>query len=115
VRRFAPLDSTVYFDKIVRSLEPLPEDIATWQGDHNPSWFNRGKEFVYVGLVQWTQIFRSPKPIESWTLYDMNGIARYTLADGPARDGHEAKGSGPITPADIPSGWLGGIVKGTYA
>ena len=97
VRRFVPLDSTLYFDKVVASLAPLPEDIATWQDGHNPSWFNRGKNFIYVGLVSWGQIQHPPHPIAEWTFYDLNGIV--------------ATGTGnPV----IPTGWQGGILKGTY-
>lgn len=98
VRRFAPLDSTSYFNRIVPSLACLPEDIATWQGDRNPSWFNRGKDFVYVGLVAWGQIQRPPRPIASWELYDIDGLV--------------AKGDGR---PELPVGWKGGILKGRYA
>lgn len=98
VRRFVPLDSTKYFNKIVKAVSVLPEDIPTWQDDHNPSWFNKGKDFVYVGLAQWGQIPHPPRPVASWEVYDINGLV--------------ATGEGPIQP---PSNWLGGIVKGTYA
>jgi len=100
VRRFAPLDSTIYFDRIAGALNVLPEDIATWQGDHNPSFFNRGKEFVYVGLLDWNQIDHPPHPVEEWTFYDINGVV-----DWDERQSH----------AEVPKGWLGGVVKGTYA
>lgn len=97
VRRFAPLDSTIYFNQIVSSLSCLPEDVPLWQADHNPSFFNRGKNFVYVGLVGWGQIARPPHPIASWEIYDITGKI--------------AEGEGPVA---IPFGWKGGIVKGTY-
>lgn len=97
VRRFAPLDSTLYFNAIVPSLACLPDDIATWQDDRNPSWFNRGKAFVYVGLVAWGQIQRPPRPVATWEMFDIHGVVE--------------RGDGPIR---IPVGWTGGIVKGTY-
>jgi len=99
VRRFVPLDSTIYFNRIAPALSVLPEDIATWQDDRNPSFFNRGKDFVYVGLTAWGQIQRPfPRPVATWEFYDLDGLVE--------------KGEGPPR---IPSGWKGGIVKGTYA
>jgi hypothetical protein len=100
VRRFAPLDSTIYFDQIVRSLDVLPQDIPTWQDDHNPSFFNRGPEFVYVGLRDWNQIFHPPRPVAEWTFYDMDGEVEWSLGQSHA---------------DVPHRWRGGIVKGRYA
>ena len=102
VRRRYPLDSTTYFSKIARACEVLPEDIPTWQEDRNPSFFNRGNQFFYVGLAVYGQIQRPPRPIDRCTFYGLDGTKpAWTDVQGP----------NPIPPVD----WLGGIVQGTYA
>ena len=98
VRRRYPIDSTKYFSKIAAACDPLPEDIPTWQDDHNPSFFNRGQEFVYVGLAAYGQIQRPPRPIANCTFYDINGPVATVPGPRP----------------EPPSGWLGGIVRGIY-
>ena len=104
VRRRYPLDSTLYFPKLAKACEILPEDIAVWHDDNNPSWFNKDKEFVYVGLAVYPshadgpQAEHPPRPVASWAFYGMNGLV--------------GKGEGqPV----IPTGWIGGVLKGTYA
>lgn len=75
VRAFVPLDSTAYFRKIVRACDPIPEDVQTWRDEPNPSWWIRGKDFVYVGIAAWGQLSAPPHPAAQATFYDMDGEA----------------------------------------
>lgn len=110
VRRFVPLDSTTYFHKIMDSLAPIPDDIPTWRDGNNPSWWMRGKEFVYVGLEAWGQVYRPPRPVATWAAYDIHGLVKYGVGPKPL----------PAAAADVPedqqlpAGWLGGILKGEF-
>ena len=103
VRRKYPLDSTLYFPKLAKACDILPEDIATWHDDGNPSFFNKGKDFFYVGLAAYgpdghKQAEHPPRPVATWEFYGMNGLV--------------GKGVGqPV----IPNGWIGGVLKGRYA
>lgn len=111
VRRFVALDSTTYFNRIVNSLAPIPEDIPTWRDGNNPSWWMRGNEFVYVGLEAWGQVYRPPRPVATWEAYDINGLAKRGV--GPKPLPANAKDVPPDQ--QLPAGWLGGILKGTFA
>jgi hypothetical protein len=98
VRRRYPIDSTLYFTKLPRAVSVIPDDIVTWRDEHNPSWFIKGKEFVYVGLAGYGQLANPPHPVAHAVFYGM--------------DGPEGESSGVrLVP---PPGWSGGIVRGVF-
>lgn len=98
VRRYYPLDSTLYFPKLANACEVIPEDIATWRDGNNPSWFIKDKAFVYVGLAAYGQTQHPPQEVATATFYGM--------------DGPEGDASG--WSLEPPKGWTGGIVCGTF-
>lgn len=98
VRHKYPLDSTLYFNKIPTALSVIPDDIVTWRDENNPSWFIRGKEFVYVGLAAYLQLEHPPHRVAQATFYGM--------------DGPEGESSG--VQLGPPADWTGGIVRGTF-
>jgi hypothetical protein len=98
VRRKYPIDSTLYFNKLPKAVSVIPDDIPTWRDENNPSWFIKGKEFVYVGLVGYGQLANPPHEVAQATFYDMDGVA----------------GEGAGARLVPPVGWTGGIVRGTF-